>query len=196
MKNIRGYIEHIRESESADRLGKELIEAAKDNDIDLCKELIDEGATIDVVDWFYYTALHWAVDNGNADIAKLLIDEGADLTISNVNGWMPLHLAAYKGRPHMVKLFIDAGANVDIESDDDDKETPLDVAISEKHPDVAKLLIKAGAKIDLKAKFGTFKGFSDFFGGDIKWIPLELIPPEWRDTAKFTGTFGGFYWSI
>jgi ankyrin repeat protein len=160
MKNIRGYIEHIRESKSADRLGKELIWAVMDGNFDKCKKLIQAGANVNGKESKISgrTPLHWAAYGGNIDIAKLLIDAGAFVDIKNRSGFTPFH-----------------------------------GAVNMKHVNIAKLLIQAGAKINLKTHFNTFKEFSDFFGGDVKWVPLELIPPEWQESAKFTGTFGGFY---
>jgi ankyrin repeat protein len=305
MKNIRGYIEHIRESESADQLGKELIEAIKQEKFDRCKELIGLGANVNVLDSIKWSPLHWAALRSNTDIVKLLIDAGADLEAEDFNNmtplaWVvnkhetaaaavvkllidagadltktyesdgntvlhwaaesglvdiakllidagadpdaenkhaatPLHHAAGLHKVDIVKLLIDAGANLDkigsrqkqtalhmatYEEDIDivkllidagaevnitnhDSFTPLEILFNQfNYPEhfrdnvnfkLVKLLIQAGAKINLKTYFNTFKEFNDSFSGDIKWIPLNLIPPEWRDTAKFTGTFGGFY---
>jgi ankyrin repeat protein len=197
MKNIRGYIEHIRESKSANQLAKELISAILFDDFDECKRLIQAGANLDFVEAPNVVSpgdvpINWAVAKNNTNIIKLLIDAGADVNLTDSNGWSPLHVAASRGYAHSIKLLIDAGAKVNV-LDKYTYRSPLHRAISNGYPKVAKLLIQASAEIDLEAQFGTFKEFSDFFGGDIKWVPQDLIPPEWYDPSKFTGTFGGFY---
>jgi serine/threonine-protein phosphatase 6 regulatory ankyrin repeat subunit A len=267
MKNIRGYIEHIRESDFEYPTGMNLINAVISGNIDRCKKLIDAGAfvsaklheyenrtplhwaayydrtviakllidagaDVDALDKNRWTPLHQAatsgvenvvkllidagakldIKNNNSDTAllcavidnnpgvvKLLIDAGADVTLDGENGWSPLHWAVLEGHTHIVKLLIDK--NIGINKIDINNRTPLYVAIirgkraknAGKYVNIAKILIQAGAEIDLKTHFKTFKEFSDFFGGNIKWIPQDLIPPEWRESAKFTGTFGGFY---
>jgi ankyrin repeat protein len=210
MKNIRGYIEHIRESglghdsrkafiEAVKRedLRKALIKAVRNKDFHQCKKIIDAGAEVNTnIDWMGVTLLSFALYSQSPDIAKLLIDAGAEVNAESNLGRYAIHIAVANGYYDVVKRLIEAGANIDLKNFEN--QTPLDMALSNRRrlPDgihIAKLLIQAGAEIDLKAKFGTFKEFSDSFGGDIKWIPRDLIPPEWRDSAKFTGTFGGFY---
>jgi hypothetical protein len=275
MKNIRDYIEHIRESKSANELNNKLVLAIKQRNIAECKRLIDAGADVnakvvtnrsmlthalrrnylDVAkllviagadiedkDDLNNAALQYSIsskcDEEHYDFAKFLIDAGAVVDAGGFDGRTALYRAVSAGCLNTIKLFIDAGASVN--KTDDEHSTPLHWAVhnmdflnnkidniikilidaeanvnikdkwgktpldhlmmrtflmprNNKILESVKLLILAGAEIDLKAQFGTFKRFSDFFGGNIKWVPIDLIPPEWRESTKFTGTFGGFY---
>jgi hypothetical protein len=182
--------------QSKKQLGKILSHLVMMNDknIDRIRELIDAGADLDVRtsnDVDNYLPLHWAAFWGNIDTMKLLIDAGVNLDGGTklIDDDTALHVAVRERKPEAVKLLIDAGA--DIDRINDRGLTALDVAIEFGFQEIIKLLVLGG--VDLKAEFGTFKEFNDSFGGDIKWIPPDLIPPEWRESAKFTGTFGGFY---
>jgi ankyrin repeat protein len=165
--------------------------AARNGHTDVVKLLIDAGADVDVKIKRQLVPLYWAAVGDHADIVKLLIDANANMNKGDEDGITALHGAAHFGKTNIAKILIDSGALLDLT--DADNWTAFDFAIDNDNLDIAKLLILAGANIDLKAQFGTFKRFSDFFGGDVKWIPLDLIPPKWRESAKFTGTFGGFY---
>jgi ankyrin repeat protein len=193
MKNIRGYVEYIRESESIDEL-IDLSTAIYLGDVKTTKRLIDAGVNVNADPRdsdTQFPPLHWAVIRNKGDIVKLLVHAGAKLDSRLSGGWSIMHTAVVYSNIDIIKFLIDAGA--DIDALDDYKWTPFYWAIFKKRPDAAKLLIQSGAEINLKTQFGTFKEFNDFFGGDVKWIPGDLIPPEWRESAKFTGTFGGFY---
>jgi ankyrin repeat protein len=199
MKNIRGYIEHIRESEQkyvfptdASALTHMLIKAVDSADLDECKSLINAGADVNKPNRDGFLPLQLAAFNGNTDIVNLLVDAGARVNMHPeyaIKSESPLHYAAFEGHIDVVKLLIDAGAFIDAKNKLG--RTPLNLAAFREHQNAAKLLILAGA--DIKSHFKTFKEFSDFFGGDIKWVPLDLIPSDWHESAKFTGTFGGFY---
>jgi len=52
--------------------------------------LIENKASIDIVDNKGWTPLHYACRYSHADTAKLLIQNGADITLSNIVGKTPL----------------------------------------------------------------------------------------------------------
>jgi ankyrin repeat protein len=110
--------------------------------------------------------------HGYLDLARLLIDHGADvidLDSSGVrygylvamttaprcteDGWTALHLASSEGHLDIAKLLIDRGANVD--SRNDEQETPLALASSFGHLDIARFLIESGAAVSAPDKEGN-----------------------------------------
>jgi ankyrin repeat protein len=68
-----------------------LHEAAKTNDIDKVRKLLNEGYLANALDSrFGLTPLHIAVRNGRMEIAKLLIENGASLAQPSAQGITPL----------------------------------------------------------------------------------------------------------
>ena len=55
----------------------DLIDAAKNGDLERVALLINQGALVDAFDESFFTALFWAVVHGHKSIAKLLLDNQA-----------------------------------------------------------------------------------------------------------------------
>lgn len=71
----------------------QLMFAAKEGDLVLCKQLIDQGVDINEQDDKGATALIYAVLSTNADCVKLLIDNGADKKLPTKKGLTALAIA-------------------------------------------------------------------------------------------------------
>jgi ankyrin repeat protein len=190
MKNIRGYTEHLRETNSMEtpkKLGQRLlrfIDKSKTPNIEEVKMLIAAGAELDARDKYVgLTPLHRAAANGHTEIAKLLIAAGAEPDARNSFGWTPLHAAASNGRTETAKLLIDAGAELD--AMDNDGWTPLHAAALYGRTETVSLLIDAGA--DILSAFDSLEELKKFFKDDISWIRL---PPKWRRAIKTKNLFG------
>ena len=68
-----------------------LHEAAKTDNIDKVRKLLNEGHLVNALDSrFGLTPLHFAVRNGRIEIALLLIENGASLTQPSAQGITPL----------------------------------------------------------------------------------------------------------
>ncbi len=68
-----------------------LHEAAKTDNIDKVRKLLNEGHLVNALDSrFGLTPLHFAVRNGRLEIAQLLIENGASLTQPSAQGITPL----------------------------------------------------------------------------------------------------------
>jgi len=70
-----------------------LVFAARENDLESTKLLLDAGAPINQVTEYGWTPLLTAVNNRNYQLAKYLLERGADPNIANKGGWTPLYLA-------------------------------------------------------------------------------------------------------
>jgi len=82
--------------------------------IEMCDLLLKNGANVNAeltgrnaAGW---TALHYAVVNGDVDLVKYLIKNGANVNKFTSEGSSPLYLAKIDGREAIVKLLRNAGA--------------------------------------------------------------------------------------
>lgn len=85
-----------------------LMLAAIQNQIELAKLLIQQGAEVNKPGW---TPLHYAASKGHIEMMRLLIENSAYLDAESPNGTTPLMMAAYYGTPPSVKLLLEEGAD-------------------------------------------------------------------------------------
>lgn len=85
-----------------------LMLAAIQNQLELAKLLIDQGAEVNKPGW---TPLHYASTKGHTDMMRLLIESSAYIDAESPNGTTPLMMAAYYGTPQSVKLLLEEGAD-------------------------------------------------------------------------------------
>ncbi|BAO99893.1 ankyrin repeat domain-containing protein [Wolbachia endosymbiont of Cimex lectularius] len=72
----------------------ELLDAARNGNIEKVKYLINEGADVDTRDQDYSTPLHLAAYNSHTDTVEALLNaEGINVNAKDNNGLIPLHFA-------------------------------------------------------------------------------------------------------
>ena len=88
-----------------------LLRAAKINDVDAFRTLVECGAKLNVTDANENTPLHFFVEQNNAALAQQMIESGADVNARNRDKKSPLHLAISKNNEEITSRLLEAGAN-------------------------------------------------------------------------------------
>jgi ankyrin repeat protein len=147
---------------AAQEAGKQLIEALKNDNTDIAKNLIEEGADVNFRDEHGMTPLHAAVTYQLMDIVNLLLDYNADVNGVDQDGNTPLHIAIhlYVDSPFRFRYgliadqLIERGANVLVR--DAYGSTPLQSALARGLQNTAMLILRkeGGSVINMADRSG------------------------------------------
>ena len=148
--------------EAADRLGKELIEAVQEKDIDKVNVILQAGADVNFRGEDEYSILMFAALNHsdieqesvkNANIVRLLLARGADINARDETGFTALRFASAENNIEIVKVLLEANnPPADPNTTDDTEErTALHVASERGHVEIVNLLL-ALKNIDVSIK--------------------------------------------
>ncbi len=164
-------------TETTDRLGKTLHQAAADGDLEQIKRLLAKGLDIDTRDEKDMTPLHFAAKEGHKAAVEFLLAKGASINVVEKNEakpvWLamandhrdivdlliqkgakvlPMNLAACFGDTDRVRELIQTGADVNAKETGDSKgRQALHWAVAHGHKDAAELLIENGADVPGRA---------------------------------------------
>ena len=124
-----------------------LFDAAKSGKLERAKELLDQGAYVNVYDsGTAETPLHHAAFHGHTAVVELLLARGAQVDAHGSSSATPLHRAAAQGHTTVVKVLLAHGA--DIGAKESYKGwTPVDLAIQANKLETADFLITNGANM-------------------------------------------------
>ena len=128
--------------------------AARDNNVELSKFLIQHGAEVNTKSDNGLTPLLLAAYHNyvDADVAKLMLEQGAEVNTKNSDGDTPLQVAARFNSVELAKLLLEHRAEVDTKSDNG--YTPLHVAARFNSVELAKVLIAHLAEVNTKDNDG------------------------------------------
>jgi ankyrin repeat protein len=146
-------------------LDKQMNEAAFVCDFVRVRELIKQGANVNVRDEEMRSPLHQAVLGGMFGLVCLLMESGADLNARDQDGFTPLHFAAQEVLPEIAKILVGKGADVNLR--DEDGNTPLHRALLSARGrfEVVQCLVENNAKDDLPNHAGlTPKALAEELG--------------------------------
>ncbi|XP_018570865.1 GA-binding protein subunit beta-1 [Anoplophora glabripennis] len=135
---------------SINELGKQLLKAAADGDVDEIKALFTKGAPF-TADWLGTSPLHLAAQNNHLEITEILLRAGISKDARTKVDRTPLHMAAYEGHLQIVDTLVKHGADIDCR--DLLGMTPLHWAVQNGHFQVVEYLISNGAQLDIQNKF-------------------------------------------
>ena len=133
-----------------------LMEAAGGGHDKVAKELIREGAHVNVKDKYQQTALYWASRYGHCGVVKTLCAAGADTNVQDHRGQTPLMGAAYWGSDEIVCELIRVGASVNVVTSSEwwlaAGSTALHYAAKYNRIKCGVLLVEAGADMTARNK--------------------------------------------
>jgi len=127
--------------------------AVSDNQEQICKILISNGAKINAQDMDGNTALMSAVRQGYESLTRLLIEHNANLEILNKQGFTPLMLAGMYGHENICKILLMHRIDI-IDTQNATGETAFKFAAYKGHEQICKLYLACGANINIQDKLG------------------------------------------
>merc|ERR1712142_1235893 len=122
-------------------------------DFEKFKELIKKETkeTIDQVDFYGYTALHAAAENGRLEMIPMLLDAGANINQATYDAtFTSLHHALAKGHFECAQLLVDRGADLNLLNEGGCFGTSLHYAVFKDNLDFVKMLIGKGADVNVQ----------------------------------------------
>jgi len=151
-----------------------LVLAVEDNDIEDVKARIYMGERVNAKDKGYEgnTALHVAVENGNAEIAEVLLNAGAKINSKNSEKRTPLMMLDEDADVELVNLLIRHGAKLNLV--DKAGNSALIIAASSASEEVVQTLINAGANVNAVNKQGETALMSAAENGEVEIVQLLL----------------------
>ncbi|CAK4811680.1 unnamed protein product [Aphanomyces euteiches] len=113
--------------------------------MEVVKELLAHGASINRATNHGFTSLHLASSKGHLELVHELLAQGAAIEAAAVVGHTPLHEAAYHGKLNIVKELIVHGADVNAKTKDSN--TALQLASWRGHWDIVQELMTHGLSV-------------------------------------------------
>lgn len=88
-----------------------IFQAAKEGRIDLIRDLLKRGISIDSQTADKSTALHYAASFQQEGVVRFLLENGVSVNIQNARGLTALHVAANSGNEIIIVLLLEASAD-------------------------------------------------------------------------------------
>jgi hypothetical protein len=82
------------------------------DDLELCRFLLDSGANPNACNYAGNTSLHYAAKHGNQELASLLLKYDANINSYNDDGQAPIHVAKEKFKVDMFEFFLANDAEI------------------------------------------------------------------------------------
>ncbi|CAI8010657.1 Ankyrin repeat and protein kinase domain-containing protein 1 [Geodia barretti] len=160
-------------------------------DVDVIKELVQEGASLDLQDGRGDSPVFYAVRQQKSDILKELMRAGSNLNLQNEVGLTPLMIAAMMGSFDMTKILLE-GKHIDLNIQENVGGWSA-VHFSAVNGDSATTyaLIKAGANFDLKAKNGwTAIEMAEVKSADQEAVLVPELSLDYGDSYNGPSDYG------
>lgn len=140
-----------RRIQPVNEVGKQLLRASFDGNLQEVKYLLTQGGTQFISDWVGTSPLHLAAQNNHVDLCELFVKKGMFKDARNKVDRTPLHLAASEGHYQVAEVLIKY--RVDINTIDMLHMTPLHWAVQNGHTALVELLLRNGAHVNVRNKF-------------------------------------------
>lgn len=174
----------------------ELHKAAKDGDVQTCKEILQTGADVNAVGAQGRTALHRALNGGYDPCAAALLEHGADVTKPDSMKRTSLHYvvlgpetdAALRCLEVLFEMREEATTGI-LNNATKSGSTPLHCAVEKKAVDLVRFLLDRGADAELKDDDG--KSSIDL-AKELK-LPKDIFSSKGGKPEKKEKKKGGFF---
>jgi ankyrin repeat protein len=133
-----------------------LHQAASSGRYEAAEVLVENGISLNTVDKWGATALHYAVRSGDREaekVAVFLLKSGAEFNTTAIDGSTPLLTAVQKGKDEAVKLFLEKGADAG-SKDKITQRSMLHLAAIHGYGNIAGALIENGIDIHAQDRYG------------------------------------------
>lgn len=137
---------------AGNQLDDQLLTAASRGDAVHVRQLLQQGATLNVISSSGSTPLIFACSNGNINCIAKLLNAGANVNGLPINGLSPLHAACVAGHAPAVRLLLSQGADPNRALTGGI--TPLHVACCGDYSEIVELLLSFGANLQAKDAYG------------------------------------------
>ena len=138
------YMDWLRDNPSEDETNPTLsafVNALENGDKTTILDALQNIESLEVVDEYRRTAMHWAAFRGYTEAIDALAVSGAEINSVDRNRWTPLHYASFFGKDQAAALLLERGANP-LERDRLGMR-PIDLAGSEGYAAIVSALIEA-----------------------------------------------------
>jgi len=128
---------------------EDLVESALVNDIELIREALEGGESINTANSNGTSVLMAASIKGHTELVDYLLKSGANPNITNLQGVGPLYSCSMLGLTEIVKKLLAHGANPNVEIKAVNA-TPLMIAVANNETEIVSILLKHGAKLNIE----------------------------------------------
>nr|XP_025862273.1 ankyrin repeat domain-containing protein 29 [Vulpes vulpes] len=154
--------------------------------IDCVRELVLQGADINLQRESGPTALFFAAQQGHNDVVRFLFEFGASTEFRTKDGGTALLAASQYGHMQVVETLLKHGANIHDQLYDG--ATALFLAAQGGYLDVIRLLLSSGAKVNQPRQDGTAPLWIASQMGHSEVVRVMLLRGADRDAARNDGT--------
>jgi ankyrin repeat protein len=134
------------------QLDQALIAAARHGDLDVAKQLLDQGASVHATDERGVTALIAASYENHVEVARILIEAGADVNVQDRSRQSAFLIATSDGYLSLLLLTLASGA--DVHRTDSYNGTGLIRAADRGHVDIIRELLRTDINVDHVNRLG------------------------------------------
>ena len=168
-----------------------LIEAVKNNDINLLTFLLHISTSPDATDSNGWTALMYGSYYGHHRAISILLRLNANPNLQKKNGATPLFMAAQNGHSDIVSILLQANANPNLQADDG--VTPLFMAAQKGHSDTVSILLQVNANPNLKRDNGVTPLYMAVHNGHSDIVSILLQANANPNLQAYDGTMHTSY---
>lgn len=149
--------------------------AAEAGQIQLMEMIINDSCceSVNMMDNFGNTPLHWAAGKNQAGSVKFLLNKGANPNLRNSSMMAPLHIAVQSLHNEVVKVLTQhSSTNLNLEGENGN--TAVLIACSKDNSEALQILLNKGAKPCISNKWGCFPVHQAAFSGAKKCMEILL----------------------